>query len=112
MPTSTKAWAWTPGQQPSLARCGEISIWRCSLSLASPRLDLAREFSLCSFGHLRRQHRDRLDLEQRTGSRQLRNRNGRARRRRRHIEILIANFAKNADVRHVDEIVVDLDHVF
>ena len=58
-----------------------------------------------------RQHRDRLDLEQRARPRQLRHRDGRAGRRRRRVEELVAHFAENADVVHADEVIVDLHHV-
>ena len=60
---------------------------------------------------LRRQHRDGLDLEQRARPRQLRNADGRTRRRRRGVDELVAHFAENRHVRHVGEIIVDLHHV-
>ena len=79
----------------------------------SARLDL-RLAALRSgrFCRLRRQHRDRLDLEQPAGPRQRRHADGRRSRRRLRIEIAVAHLAEGAHIGlDIDEIIVDLDHV-
>src|SRR3954469_24830747 len=91
---------------------------RAAISLPSPvpppvtrmRCDLSRPS--WNMSRLLLQNRDRLDLEQRAGTRERRNTDRRARRRGRHVEVPVAHFAEGADVaRDVDEVVVDLDHV-
>ena len=99
---------------PVLALLTFFSAWRV--------FSLGRAFRLCClrldafrFGparRLRRQYRDPLDLEQRARPRQLRRcatvvlAGGAATLRK-----LVAHLAEDADMRHVDQIVVDLDEV-
>src|SRR6185312_13910144 len=79
---------------------------------AAARLLLCRA-AACRFGARLggRQHRDRLDLEQRAGPRKLRNRHRGRGRRRLHVQLGVAHRAEDADVAHVDEVVVDLHDV-
>ena len=59
----------------------------------------------------RRQHRDRLDLQQRALARQARDRDGRARRPVMVGEIAVAHLAEDRQVLHVDEVIVELHDV-
>src|SRR5262245_13825645 len=60
---------------------------------------------------LARYHRHSLNLEQRAGAREIRDRNGGAGRRRRSVDIAVAHFAKDADMRYVDKVIVELHHM-
>ena len=87
---------------------GMTTIRLTSLLLRRPAFALRRGRLARGF---RRQHRDRLDLEQRARPRQLRNRHRSRGRRRRGVDELVAHLAENSDVRHVGKIIVDLHHV-
>src|SRR5258705_6300578 len=56
-------------------------------------------------------HRHGLNLEQCAGPRETRDRNGGAGRRCRSVDVAVAHFTKDADVRNVDEVVVELHHM-
>src|SRR6267378_6349026 len=56
-------------------------------------------------------HRHGLNLDQCAGPRQIRDRDGGAGRRRRSVDVAVAHFTKDAEMRNVDEVVVELHHM-
>src|SRR6267378_6497735 len=60
---------------------------------------------------LARHHRHGLNLDQCAGPREARDRNGGAGRRCRGVDVAVAHLTKDAEMRNVDEVVVELHHM-